>query len=757
MIPLPPSSWTRRAAEWLGTAAAYFIAGKLALLLAIPPGYATAVWPSAGIALASALLFGARVWPGVLLGSFLVNVGTSYDPSSLWTHVKSLGLALSIGAGAALQAVAGTALTRHFISWPNAFAREREVLLFVFGVAPLSSLVNASAAVTSLFAGGLIPERSYLFSWWTWWVGDTIGVVLFTPILLLCASKEARRRILLVAPPLGVTFALVVVLFVSASAAEKRRIRLEFEGKVGSFARAVERNLENHLNVLHSIVYYHQASSGFDQAGFKAFVAPWLRRYPSIQGYSWNPRVSAGERGPFEERRRREGFGDFRIRELDADGRLVPAAAREEYIPVLYIEPYEDNKEAVGFDVFSDPVRREALVLARDEGRPAMTRGIALVQDKASHAGVLLFVPVFRPGTPGTRPEERRQNLEGFVTGVLRVHRMLEATRADLDRDHLRLRIEDASAPEGQRLLFDSRSGPASAEFVKNVELSLAGRPWRLQFPLTEEYLAAHRSWAAWSVLAAGMLFTGFLGALLLVLTGRAEAVRGLVVERTAELEAFSYTIAHDLRSPLRAIHRFSDLLREDFAGKTLDGDGLDYLKRVADAAARMDRLIEDLLDFSRVARIEITLTPVALAEVLDGLQRSFADEVKEKNGRLSVGGEVPSVLGDRVLLTQALNNLVSNALKFVPAGATPDVEVLSERRDGVVRVTVRDRGIGIAPEHQGRLFRIFERLDTAYPGTGVGLAIVKKAVERMHGRLGFESAPGRGSAFWLELPEASA
>lgn len=199
------------------------------------------------------------------------------------------------------------------------------------------------------------------------------------------------RRLALTAPPLGVTFALEVVLFVSASRAEKGRIQLEFEGNMGPLARAIERNLENHLNVLHSIVYYRNASSGFDQAGFRAFVEPWLERYPSIQGYSWNPRVPADERAAFEERARREGIPDFRIRELDAGGNLVPAAGREEYVPVLYIERQALNEAAVGFDVFSDPVRRETLVLARDEGRPVATRSVALIQEKTDNTGVLLF------------------------------------------------------------------------------------------------------------------------------------------------------------------------------------------------------------------------------------------------------------------------------------------------------------------------------------------------------------------------------
>lgn len=225
------------------------------------------------------------------------------------------------------------------------------------------------------------------------------------------------------------------------------------------------------------------------------------------------------------------------------------------------------------------------------------------------------------------------------------------------------------------------------------------------------------------------------------------------VKERTAELEAFSYTIAHDLRAPLRAIHRFSDILREDY-GERLDVEGRDYLVRLAQGAARMDRLIEDLLEYSRISRADIHLHPVQLAALLRDAQIHLAADLEDKKARLHVDEPLPIVLGDRMLLLQALTNLISNSLKFVSKGTVPDVRVSAERREDAVRIVVRDNGLGIAPEHHQRVFQIFERLNSVedYPGTGVGLAIVKMAVHRMGGRLGIESESGRGSSFWIEL-----
>jgi PAS domain S-box-containing protein len=229
------------------------------------------------------------------------------------------------------------------------------------------------------------------------------------------------------------------------------------------------------------------------------------------------------------------------------------------------------------------------------------------------------------------------------------------------------------------------------------------------------------------------------------------------VRERTAELESFSYTIAHDLRAPLRSIRRFSDILTQDY-GDRLDAEGRDYLERLAGSASRMDRLIEDLLEYSRIARADIHLRPIQISGILREVQVHLAVDIEDKKARVLVTEVFPVVLGDRMLLTQALTNLVSNALKFVNKGTVPEVSVCAESRETGVRITVRDNGFGIAPEHQERVFQIFERLNAseAYPGTGVGLAIVKKAVQRMNGRLGVESEAGRGSCFWIELPSGA-
>jgi PAS domain S-box-containing protein len=219
------------------------------------------------------------------------------------------------------------------------------------------------------------------------------------------------------------------------------------------------------------------------------------------------------------------------------------------------------------------------------------------------------------------------------------------------------------------------------------------------------------------------------------------------------ELEAFAYSVSHDLRAPLRAMEGFANALLEDYA-EHLDSAGQDYARRVVAAAQHMDTLIQDLLAYSRLSRSALKPSAVSLDGVLGEVMHQFNADIQKTGAQIRVERPLPEVLGDHATLVQVLSNLLSNAIKFVQPGVKPGVKIWAEEKNGRVRLWVEDTGIGIAPEYHDRIFRIFERLQgvEAYPGTGVGLAIVKKGLERMGGQAGVESVPGRGSKFWVEL-----
>ena len=237
------------------------------------------------------------------------------------------------------------------------------------------------------------------------------------------------------------------------------------------------------------------------------------------------------------------------------------------------------------------------------------------------------------------------------------------------------------------------------------------------------------------------------------------------VDERTAklrdtiqELEAYSYSISHDMRAPLRAMQAYAQVLMDEL-GPQLDAHHRRYLDRITSAANRLDKLITDVLSYSRLARSEIELYPVNLDRLVEDITCQYP---ALQNADIEVAADLGTVVAAEALLTQAIANLLTNAAKFVTPGAKPRIKIWSEQASTLsshqpfIRLFIQDNGIGIAPANHHRIFAIFARVhsEKEYEGTGIGLSIVKKAVERMNGQVGLASELGRGSTFWLQLPK---
>lgn len=234
-----------------------------------------------------------------------------------------------------------------------------------------------------------------------------------------------------------------------------------------------------------------------------------------------------------------------------------------------------------------------------------------------------------------------------------------------------------------------------------------------------------------------------------------------LVTERTsklqetvAELEAFSYSVSHDMRAPLRAMQGYARALTNDYKEK-LDPQARHYLERISRAAGRLDSLVQDVLAYSRVAQGDITLHAVDLERLIEDILSNYP-EFQPPRACIQIQRPLHRVLGHEAYLTQCVTNLLGNAVKFVPPGVIPEIRVHSEVQNQKVRVWFEDNGIGIDPSHTDRIFQIFGQVypEKKFGGTGIGLAIVRKAVRRMGGAVGVESQLGHGSRFWITLCE---
>jgi light-regulated signal transduction histidine kinase (bacteriophytochrome) len=222
-----------------------------------------------------------------------------------------------------------------------------------------------------------------------------------------------------------------------------------------------------------------------------------------------------------------------------------------------------------------------------------------------------------------------------------------------------------------------------------------------------------------------------------------------------AELEQFAYVASHDLQEPLRMVASFTQLLGRRYRGK-LDQDADEFISFAVDGANRMQHLINDLLAYSRVGTRGKPLVPTDCNAVFKQARDNLAKAVEETS-TVIYQAPLPVVLGDEVQLLQVFQNLIANAIKF-RGPDSPQIQVTADRQGTDWVFAIRDNGIGIAPEHQERIFSIFQRLHqrSEYPGTGIGLAICKKVVERHGGRIWVESQPGKGSTFYFSIPEAA-
>ncbi len=255
----------------------------------------------------------------------------------------------------------------------------------------------------------------------------------------------------------------------------------------------------------------------------------------------------------------------------------------------------------------------------------------------------------------------------------------------------------------------------------------------------------------------------------------------GELRETIGELEGFSYSVSHDMRAPLRAMQSYAQYLVEEYGGK-LDEQGVNYLRQIMRSAVRLDRLIQDVLSYTRILHATLPMESVDLDRLVRDIVETFSEGQPVKP-EIQIKGTLPKVMGNEALLAQCVSNLLSNGTKFIRPGTTPRVEIWAEethhteagngnkgeaslssspaapvlRGKGAfsfVKVFFRDNGIGIASENHERIFRLFERIHSPaeYEGTGIGLTIVRKAVERMDAQVGFESEPSKGSNFWIQL-----
>ena len=533
-------------------ALAYCLSGRLALTLAVPPGYATVIWPAAGIALAIFLIYGARFWPCIFIGSLAANLWASPEISSS-NFLLPIMIASGIAIGATLQAWGGASLIRRLLPYPDPLCDTNKIFLFSFLSAPISSIINATISNAMLWLFHIVSFDNLLQNWATWWAGDCIGILIFTPLMLIFFEKPReiwKTRVYSVAIPLSILFMVSVAVFVLLKDRDIIKTKSVFKNELINTSILFKRKLHDIENTLESLQDFYDSSETITRKEFKMYTSRKIVKIPGIQALSWNPIVTNSQRKLFIDKAQRDGIKNFNFFQKE-NGMIVVDKERPFYYVVYYIEPFIGNKSALGFNLASTDSLLKDLDEAAKKNIQIATHNVTLVQGNPHEASVILFAPVYKKNTT-----KAFNNISGFFSGIVRIKTLMRSILLSNDNTKTKklllnndinivLRdISDSSKIKSDVLYSDifektnnSRIGKLTREISWESTYSLGNRVWQLTISPTEKYMIVLFSWQSWLMLSFTVLIVGLVNLFLLVVSGQNIKIRDKVEEKTRVLK----------------------------------------------------------------------------------------------------------------------------------------------------------------------------------------------------------------------------
>ena len=696
----------------------YFIAAKLSLAFAIPPGYASPLWAPSGLALAACLLIGPRIWPGIWVGAALVNLAVN----------QSVLAAVVIGTGNTLEALAGYALIRRWITSPQQLQATGDALKFVVAAA-LCSLVAPTVAAAALTAGHALPASALLANWLIWWQGDMLGILIVTPLLLTCSTRSALAwtplRILEAAGGLVLMVVVAQLLF-------------DTTPRVGSPQLLPY--------VVTPFVLWAALRFGQREVAIAVAIVSSLALWHTISG-----------RGPLATGTSVQSMSILLgfVATLVVIGLVLGAALEERRGMMLALRERHDKLESriqertLDLERANRALQDELARRARlEDGLQETEQRFRLMTENVIDYAIYMYDPHGRVMSWNAGAERNKGYAAREIIGesISRFYPREEVERGAPQRDMEQASLLGRVQKEGWRVRKDGTAFWAEVvtTAVRDPDGLLLGF-CNVTHDLTERKLH------------------------------EAEMLRARVAAEQASREKsdFIANMSHELRTPLNSLLILARLLADNAAGNLTERQ-VKFAQTIHDSGMDLLALINDVLDLARIesgAGVSVLIAPLELSTLTEYIESAFRQIALSKGLRFEVrcAADVPRAIDtDSQRLQQIVRNLLSNAFKFTrdggvtfeialaSSGWTPGHEQL-DAADKAISFAVRDTGIGIQPERLERIFDAFQQADEftrrEFGGTGLGLSITHELAELLGGEVTVQSRPGHGSVFTLYLP----
>lgn len=673
------------------TAVAYLATGWLSLQLSEA---ISILYLPAGVAMTAVLVRGAGVLPGVFLGAVLVQhlaLGDIAAPTAWWAYLAPTG--------ATLQAWLTAWMVRHWVGYPSPMDTPRQLVLFLFVCAPLGSLLNAGLSVPMLGAIGILSNTDILYQGYSWWLGDTLGVMLLGPLLLAWFGEPAqawRPRIRTVTLPVVCALLIAFLTYHQLHARDQQTLAERFEQKSRELANHLQRRLDAQIDTVVAIAKLMELTERISPDQYRAATRPWLQRYPGTQNYGWSPYIPNSERERYEQEQRSLHGPGFAILGRNRTGRTFPAPPAPGHLPITLVEPLEPNRSVVGLDILVLPATAETVRATRESGGVEVTAGFRLVQELGEQRGVVAYLAVFHD--PDDADESvATDRLKGVVSAVFRMDDVLRSVLGQLTPDGLSLCLLDLDAPTDNRRL----AGPANCDQPSDTTgfqetswpLTFGNRQWSAHISATTSTADPQRDWVARGAFTLGMLAIVLLSAFLLTITGNNHRIQCLVEQRTRELAHSNASLLHMAHyDPLTGLANRTEWMAQATV-------------MLKDAQRHGDTLAVMFLDIDHFKHINDSLGHGQGDRLLQIMSRRIANSLRQRDIPARLGGDefvilLPRVAG-RVGATVVAGKLVQSL-------ATP---IRLAEQDVAVSVSI---GVACFPDDGDDVETLLRHADTA-------------------------------------------